>query len=99
MSADRVDYDESLDGRRREAPIAAANGWIALMGVSLSCGLAGLGLNTTGCGAALGDKQPAPPPGPARAMPSAAARHDNGGLSPSRAAPHGAALDGFRGAW
>jgi Na+/melibiose symporter-like transporter len=58
MTADLVDYDESLNGRRREAPIAAANGRIAQTGVSLSCGLAGLVLTTTGFDAALGDNQP-----------------------------------------
>ncbi|MFM9081023.1 MAG: MFS transporter, partial [Opitutaceae bacterium] len=58
MTADLVDYDESLNGRRREALIAAANGWITKMGVSLSFILAGLVLNTTGFDAALGDNQP-----------------------------------------
>ena len=58
MTADIVDYDESLNGRRREALISAANGWITKMGVSLSFILAGLVLNTTGFDAALGDNQP-----------------------------------------
>jgi GPH family glycoside/pentoside/hexuronide:cation symporter len=58
MTADLVDYDESLNGRRREALIAAANGWITKMGVSLSFILAGLVLNLTGFDAALGDHQP-----------------------------------------
>jgi GPH family glycoside/pentoside/hexuronide:cation symporter len=58
MTADLVDYDESLNGRRREALIAAANGWITKMGVSLSFILAGLVLNTTGFDAALGNNQP-----------------------------------------
>ena len=58
MTADLVDYDESLNGRRREALIAAANGWITKMGVSLSFILAGLVLNTTGFDAALGANQP-----------------------------------------
>ena len=59
MTADIVDYDESLNGRRREALISAANGWITKMGVSLSFILAGLVLNTTGFDATLGDHQPA----------------------------------------
>jgi GPH family glycoside/pentoside/hexuronide:cation symporter len=58
MTADIVDYDESLNGRRREALISAANGWITKMGVSLSFILAGLVLNTTGFDASLGDNQP-----------------------------------------
>ncbi len=58
MTADIVDYDESLNGRRREGLIAAANGWITKMGVSLSFILAGLVLNVTGFDAALGDQQP-----------------------------------------
>jgi GPH family glycoside/pentoside/hexuronide:cation symporter len=58
MTADIVDYDESLNGRRREALISAANGWITKMGVSLSFILAGLVLNTTGFDATLGDHQP-----------------------------------------
>jgi GPH family glycoside/pentoside/hexuronide:cation symporter len=58
MTADIVDYDESLNGRRREALISAANGWITKMGVSLSFILAGVVLNTTGFDAGLGDNQP-----------------------------------------
>jgi GPH family glycoside/pentoside/hexuronide:cation symporter len=57
MAADIVDYDESLNGRRREALIAAANGWITKMGVSLSFIFAGLVLNVTGFDAALGGDQ------------------------------------------
>ena len=58
MTADIVDYDESLNGRRREALISAANGWITKMGVSLSFILAGFVLNLTGFDANLGDNQP-----------------------------------------
>ena len=57
MTADIVDYDESLNGRRREALIAAANGWITKMGISLSYIFAGLVLNLTGFDAALGGEQ------------------------------------------
>ena len=58
MTADIVDYDESLNGRRREGLIAAANAWITKMGVSLSFILAGLVLNVTGFDANLGNRQP-----------------------------------------
>lgn len=58
MTADIVDYDELISGRRREALIAAANTWITKMGVSLSFILAGLVLNITGFDAALGGDQP-----------------------------------------
>jgi len=58
MTADIVDYDESLNGRRREALIAAANGWITKMGISLSFIFAGLVLSVTGFDASLGDNQP-----------------------------------------
>ncbi len=59
MTADIVDYDESLNGRRREALIAAANGWITKMGISLSFIFAGLVLSVTGFDATLGNNQPA----------------------------------------
>jgi glycoside/pentoside/hexuronide:cation symporter, GPH family len=59
MSADIVDYDESLNGRRREALISAANSWITKMGVSVSFILAGLVLNLTGFDAALATQDPA----------------------------------------
>ncbi len=59
MTADIVDYDESLTGRRREGLISSANSWITKMGVSLSFILAGLVLNLTGFDAALGNDQPA----------------------------------------
>lgn len=58
MTADIVDYDESLNGRRREGLISAANAWITKMGVSLSFILAGLVLNLTGFDANLGNSQP-----------------------------------------
>ncbi len=58
MTADIVDYDESLNGRRREGLIAAANAWITKMGVSLSFIFAGLVLNLTGFDANLGNDQP-----------------------------------------
>lgn len=58
MTADLVDYDESLNGRRREALIGAANGWITKMGISLSFIFAGLVLSATGFDTALGDHQP-----------------------------------------
>ncbi len=58
MSADIVDYDESLNGRRREALISAANSWITKMGVSLSFIFAGLVLNVTGFDAALTTQDP-----------------------------------------
>jgi len=57
MTADIVDYDESLNGRRREGLISAANSWITKMGVSLSFILAGLVLNVTGFDAGLGNDQ------------------------------------------
>jgi len=57
MTADIVDYDESLNGRRREALIAAANGWITKMGISLSFIFAGLVLSVTNFDAALGGNQ------------------------------------------
>lgn len=57
MTADIVDYDESLNGRRREGLIAAANAWITKMGVSLSFIFAGLVLNLTGFDANLGGNQ------------------------------------------
>jgi GPH family glycoside/pentoside/hexuronide:cation symporter len=57
MTADIVDYDELLSGRRREALISAANTWITKMGVSLSFIMAGLVLNLTGFDAALGGNQ------------------------------------------
>ncbi|MBL9191475.1 MAG: MFS transporter [Opitutaceae bacterium] len=59
MTADIVDYDELLTGRRREALIAAANGWITKMGISLSFIFAGLVLSVTGFDATLGNNQPA----------------------------------------
>ncbi len=58
MTADIVDYDESLSGRRREALIAAATTWITKMGVSLSFIFAGLVLSVTGFDASLGADQP-----------------------------------------
>jgi glycoside/pentoside/hexuronide:cation symporter, GPH family len=57
MTADIVDYDASISGRRREALIAAANGWITKMGISSSFILAGLVLSVTGFNAALGGNQ------------------------------------------
>jgi len=57
MTADIVDHDELLSGRRREALISAANTWITKMGVSLSFIMAGLVLNLTGFDAALGGNQ------------------------------------------
>lgn len=57
MTADIVDYDESLNGRRREGLIAAANSWITKMGVSVSFIFAGLVLNLTGFDANLGGEQ------------------------------------------
>jgi GPH family glycoside/pentoside/hexuronide:cation symporter len=57
MTADIADYDESLNGRRREALIAAANGWITKMGISLSFIFAGLVLSVTGFDATLGGNQ------------------------------------------
>ncbi|MBL9208792.1 MAG: MFS transporter [Opitutaceae bacterium] len=57
MTADIVDYDELLTGRRREALISAANTWITKMGVSLSFIFAGLVLNVTGFDATLTGNQ------------------------------------------
>lgn len=59
MTADIADYDESLNGRRREALISAAGSWITKMGVSLSFIFAGLVLELTGFDASLGNDQPA----------------------------------------
>ncbi len=59
MTADIADYDASLNGRRREALIAAAGSWIMKMGVSLSFIFAGLVLEFTGFDASLGNNQPA----------------------------------------
>ncbi|MEZ5277629.1 MAG: MFS transporter [Opitutaceae bacterium] len=58
MTADIVDYDESLNGRRREGLISAANAWITKMGISLSFIFAGLVLSVTGFDANLGADQP-----------------------------------------
>lgn len=58
MTADIVDYDESLNGRRREGLIAAANSWITKMGVSLSFIFAGLVLNVTDFDAKLVTQAP-----------------------------------------
>ena len=57
MTADIVDYDEYLSGRRREGLISAANAWITKMGISMSFILAGLVLNLTGFDANLGGDQ------------------------------------------
>ena len=58
MTADIVDYDESLNGERREALIAAANTWITKTGVSLSFIFAGLVLNMTDFDAAKITQEP-----------------------------------------
>lgn len=57
MTADIVDYDQYLSGRRREGLISAANAWITKMGISMSFILAGLVLNLTGFDADLGGDQ------------------------------------------
>lgn len=53
MTADIMDYDESLNGRRCEGLISAANSWITKMSVSSSFILAGLVLNLTAFDASL----------------------------------------------
>ncbi len=58
MTADIVDYDEFISGRRREALIGAASAWIAKAGASLSFVFAGLVLNWTNFDATLPTQAP-----------------------------------------